>query len=388
MKILLACWGDPFIACTGTEVYVGNLAVGLAEQGHDVHLVYGGKEHPHPKAKNLTIHLFQPINIPYIRALDFRQKCADLCAELLNERDIDTVIASGAGTFASYCFNKIKKLNRRPLLVYYAMDSMKMEYARSKLSTNSKDLITRFKMWVWYSNLIRSDKESCVGSDLILASSNDTANHLVADYSVPTSKVKILYEGIPDDFANEIKTIDPNTPTFLHIAGGIRKGTNYFLEAMKLLEEKYGLKAKAVITRATAAEKDLAKRLGINAELYHYVPILDLKRLYASSTALVSPSLSEGFCLPVVEAGVFGKPAIVSNQGSLPELVVDGENGFIVPVADTNTLAERMHHIAVNKQLRSHMNLKARELSQRFRISNVANALAALLNGSLGQRSV
>jgi glycosyltransferase involved in cell wall biosynthesis len=223
---------------------------------------------------------------------------------------------------------------------------------------------------------------------MVLASSNDTSKHLIDDYTVPASKVHVLYEGVPDDFANGITTIDPNTPTFFHVAGGIRKGTNYFLQAMKLLEEKHGLRAKAVITRAGATEIDLANKLEIDAEIYHYLPLAQLKRLYASSTALVSPSLSEGFCLPVVEAAMFGKPAIVSNNGSLPELVTDRENGFVIPVADTAMLVERMYQMATNAQLRKRMGEKARQLSQRFQISNVTETLTKLLDIPTSQRSL
>lgn len=351
--------------------------------GHDVHMLYGGKIRKgdrYPPTKHLITHPFHPINIPYIRALDFRRKCANLCIELINEFKIDVVIASGAGTFPSYIFNKIKKLKCSPQCLYYAMDSMKMEYERSKLSTESKNPITRFKMWIWYSNLIKSDKKSCISSDIIVASSNDTTNHLIADYNVPRSKVKLLYEGVPDNFANGTETVDPNTPTFLHIAGGVRKGTNYFLEAMKLLEERYGLRAKAIITRATPTLIELVERLGIDAEVHRSLSNLDLKQLYASSTALVSPSLSEGFCLPVVEAAMFGKPAIVARTGSLPELVNDGVDGYVTSVADVDSLAERMYELATNDELRCRMSIKAKEKAEKFKISVVAKDFISIIS--------
>jgi mannosyltransferase len=85
----------------------------------------------------------------------------------------------------------------------------------------------------------------------------------------------------------------------------------------------------------------------------------------------------------VVEAAMLGKPAIVSNTGSLPELVVDGENGFIVPLANVAALAERMYQIAVNEQLRKRMSEKAKQLSQRFKISNAAKTLIKLLDNKL-----
>jgi glycosyltransferase involved in cell wall biosynthesis len=378
LKILLVCWGDPFIAYVGTEIYVRNLAIELAQQGHDVHIIYGGKEHSGSKARNLTTHPFQPINIPYVRALDFRRKCADLCTRVINKCDVDTVIVSGAGTFASYIFNKIKKLASKPLLIYYAMDSMVMEYERSKASNEAKGLLTSFKRLIRYNALIKSDKASCLNSDLILASSRDTMNHLIADYGISPTKINILYEGVPDDFADGIDISDPNIPTFLHIAGGPRKGTDFFLEAIKLLEDKYSLRAKAVIIRASQSNIKQAEDLGIETKAYKYVSPLKLKRQYASCTAFVSPSLSEGFCLPVVEAAMFGKPSVVTNIGSLPELVTNGENGLVIPVADVNLLAGSLHRIAINTELRRKMGENARNRAENFTISSTASNLLTL----------
>jgi glycosyltransferase involved in cell wall biosynthesis len=385
LKLLLICWGDPFASQAGTEIYIGHLAIELAKRGHEVHVLYGGKEHSDLEGKNLITHSIHPINFSYIRGLDFRRKCADICNELMRESEIDAVIASGSGTFPGYIFSRLKKL-RKHLLVYYAMDSMKMEYERGKLSTKSRWTFANLDRWIRYVFLIKSDESSCFYSDLILASSRDTANHLALDYGVLSSKVRVFYEGVPDDFAEGIEIVDPDIPVFLHVAGGPRKGTDYFLGALKLLKEKYALKTRAVITRANSTQTNQAKKLGIDTEVYSYLPYSKLKHLYSSSTALVSPSLSEGFCLPVIEAAMFGKPAIVSNAGSLPELVVDGENGFVVSVADATTLAERMYQIAVNDQIRRHMSEKARQLSQRFKISSTAQTLIQLLDNKLDIR--
>ncbi|MGD0070195.1 MAG: glycosyltransferase family 4 protein [Candidatus Bathyarchaeia archaeon] len=382
MKFLLICWGDPFTTQAGTEIYIGNLAAELAVHGHDIHLLYGGKIRKgdlYTPTKHLFTHPFHLINIPYIRALDFRRKCANLGIELINEFRIDVVIASGAGTFPGYIFDKIKKLKSTSLLVYYAMDSMVMEYARSKMSKENAGLGVRFKKWVYYTVLIKSDKTSCIQSDLILASSKDTINHLAADYSVPLAKINLLYEGIPEDFAVGQEISDPEISTFLHISGGPRKGTDYFLKALKLLEHKYGKKAKAVITRVSQSTVKQAEALGVEVDAYRYLNMLELKRQYASCTAFVSPSLSEGFCLPIIEAAMFEKPSVVTNIGSLPELVTDGETGFVVPVADVNTLADRLYQIITNVELRRKMGKNARKRAEDFTIATTISNLLTIV---------
>lgn len=382
MNLLLISWGNPFVAPAGTEIFVRNLALGLAKRGISVDLLCGGdriKESSGTEMKEISIHKIRLISIPYLRALDFRRKCAKNCTKLIRESKIDAVIAFGAGTFSGYIFDRIKKLRSRPLLVFYAMDSMKMEYERSKVSNEVKGLLTRLKRWIWYTALIKYDKSSCLNSDLILASSNDTVNHLIADYGILPTKIKLLYEGIPDDFAAGINIIDPDIPTFLHIAGGPRKGTDFFLKAMRLLEDRYDLRAKAVIIRASRSNIMQAEAIGVEAKTYKYISTLELKRQYASCTALISPSLSEGFCLPVVEAAMFGKPTIAFGSGSLPELINDGVDGFIVPVGAINRLTERMYQISEDNGLRERMFLAAKKKGQKLSINECSQKLAKIL---------
>jgi glycosyltransferase involved in cell wall biosynthesis len=50
----------------------------------------------------------------------------------------------------------------------------------------------------------------------------------------------------------------------------------------------------------------------------------DLPKYYASSNAFVTASLHEGFCVPIIESFASGKPAVVPNRASMPEVVADG----------------------------------------------------------------
>jgi glycosyltransferase involved in cell wall biosynthesis len=104
-----------------------------------------------------------------------------------------------------------------------------------------------------------------------------------------------------------------------------------------------------------------------------------VRQIYASCTALVVPSVSEGFCLPVVEAGAFGKPAIVSSAGSLPELVSDEESGYVVSVGDCEKLAQRIREFSDDTELVRRMGQKALEHSRSFRISDSARNLIRII---------
>lgn len=65
----------------------------------------------------------------------------------------------------------------------------------------------------------------------------------------------------------------------------------------------------------------------------------DLNPLYARMEFLVLPSLTEGLPLVVLEAMSFAKPVVASAVGGVPELVVHGENGLLVPAGDLESLS-------------------------------------------------
>jgi glycosyltransferase involved in cell wall biosynthesis len=53
----------------------------------------------------------------------------------------------------------------------------------------------------------------------------------------------------------------------------------------------------------------------------------------------------EGFCMALVEAMAMGIPAISTNVGIAPEVISDGETGWLVPARDTNALTEKLNQV-------------------------------------------
>ena len=132
----------------------------LAKQGHRVGLVYESQssfEVANESVDGVETYGFHLISLPYVRALHYQRECAKICTNLTNNTKIDAVISFGAGTFAGYIFKKIKRSCKKPLLVYYAIDSMVAEYKRSMPSLSKRGATQRLKAWIWYNELIRSD---------------------------------------------------------------------------------------------------------------------------------------------------------------------------------------------------------------------------------------
>jgi glycosyltransferase involved in cell wall biosynthesis len=72
----------------------------------------------------------------------------------------------------------------------------------------------------------------------------------------------------------------------------------------------------------------------------------DLVAAYNACHALVFPSRLEGFGLAVAEAMACGLPVVTTRAASLPELVVEGQGGFLCPVDDVDALAAAVRRLA------------------------------------------
>ena len=108
----------------------------------------------------------------------------------------------------------------------------------------------------------------------------------------------------------------------------------------------------------------------------------ELAQLYSQCKLLIHLSLYEPFGLTPVEAGLFGKPSIVTNHGGPPEIVVDGETGFIVAPRDYSSIARRMKELLSNPELRHEMGRKARKrVLENFTLERSAKRLLAEVQG-------
>lgn len=90
----------------------------------------------------------------------------------------------------------------------------------------------------------------------------------------------------------------------------------------------------------------------------------DVRPYLAISDVLAFPSYREGFPNVVMQAGAMGLPAIVSDINGCNEIIIEGENGTIIPVKQTDALYEAMHRMLVDEQWRTSLAQNARRTIQ------------------------
>lgn len=102
----------------------------------------------------------------------------------------------------------------------------------------------------------------------------------------------------------------------------------------------------------------------------------ELLAYYAAADCFVFPSYREGFPNTVLEAGAMGLPSIVTDINGSREIIVQGENGVIIPSHDANALHDAMLYIMKNKSIREKMSGNARKMiASRYEQSFVRKCL-------------
>jgi glycosyltransferase involved in cell wall biosynthesis len=102
---------------------------------------------------------------------------------------------------------------------------------------------------------------------------------------------------------------------------------------------------------------------------------------------LLLPSLWEGFGIVLIEAMAAGKPAISSNTSSMPEIIVDGQTGYLVPPGDDGALANRAIQLLQNPAWREQFGRAARQrVAEFFTMDRMIDRLENLFQRELTKR--
>jgi glycosyltransferase involved in cell wall biosynthesis len=136
--------------------------------------------------------------------------------------------------------------------------------------------------------------------------------------------------------------------------------------------------------------KDYCRRNGLSDRVIFTGYVNDV-RPYVMSMDVVclTPVKNEGLSNAILEEMAMGKPVIATDVGGNAELIVHGENGYIISPGDADDLAEKIMHLYRDQALRRSMGLASRKrVEQLFTIDivleNIQNHYRDILNEKVG----
>lgn len=173
-----------------------------------------------------------------------------------------------------------------------------------------------------------------------------------------------------------------------------RKGVFDLLDAIALLSAECRARAQFVLAGngEVAQLREHAARLGVQdlVEIREWVAADERDRLLAAAHAFVLPSHTEGLPMSLLEAMAWELAPICTPVGSIPEYVINGANGLLVPPADAPQLAQAIEMLVAQDEQRKHMGRLARATVEPLCVKQYSNRMCAVyrsLSNGNGQRA-
>jgi alpha-maltose-1-phosphate synthase len=251
------------------------------------------------------------------------------------------------------------------------------------------------------------ERTALEGADAVIAVSESARADLLGVYpAVDPDRVSVIHNGVDTDVyrpdrgtdALDRLGIDRARPLVFFVGRITRqKGIDLLLDAVPLLDRSAQVVLAAAAPDTPEMGEEVARRIHLlqgqrTGVIWVEEPLArtDVVQLLGHSRAFVCPSVYEPFGLVNVEAMACGAPVVASAVGGIPEIVVDGETGFLVPydpddrAAFAAALAARVNQLVGDADLaRRFGEAGRRRVLERFGWEAVARRTVDLYAGVL-----
>lgn len=190
------------------------------------------------------------------------------------------------------------------------------------------------------------------GATFVAAVSGYTRSQLMREIDPALwDKVKVVHCGLDDSFFPDTAPPLPAAPTFLAVGRlSPEKGHLILLDAFAHVRNTHS-DARLVIVgdgdmRPATEAKIAALGLSDSVALRGWRSAAEVRDELTEATALVQPSFIEGLPVVIMEAMAMYRPVISTYVAGIPELVLPGETGWLVPAGDIDSLAAAMQEAA------------------------------------------
>ena len=206
----------------------------------------------------------------------------------------------------------------------------------------------------------------------------------------PGLPIHVIPNGVdPHRFTNGYSRCPANEVRILFVSRLIRrKGLQFLIKAIPKVRERaeYPFVMKIV---GDGPDKEFftqqieALEISEYVRFYGYVEHGKLPEYYLDADIFVLPSLAEGMPNVVLEAMGSGLPVVATHIPGSEELVLDGDNGFLVDAKDSKALADRLVTLINNRGLREKMGKSAKKVAGNYTWKSVTEQYITLYKRSV-----
>jgi glycosyltransferase involved in cell wall biosynthesis len=201
----------------------------------------------------------------------------------------------------------------------------------------------------------------------LIAFSHWVKNSLVNDYQIPEERITVNAPGLDLEQwtlaeADDIASRDDSIPRVLFVGADFRrKGGETLLRSAACARGRWSVD---IVTREAVPGAETIPGVRIHRTLKP--DTAELTALYRAANIFVLPTLADTFGLAIIEAMAMQLPVIATRVGAIPEIVVDGETGVLIPTDSSDALIEAIDALGRNPERRRAMGAAGRRRVERY----------------------
>jgi glycosyltransferase involved in cell wall biosynthesis len=336
----------------GAQRYVYDLALAARDRGDKVKAAFGGEGE---LGARLEAEGIETVRIPGLGrdvdpAGDLRALFALRALISSIKPDIVHLNSSKAGLLGALA----ARLARHRPRVVFTVHGWAFNEARPAWQRGVFALMPLITVWC-------ADEVICV---------SDAARRQAAWMPAATSKFRVIHNGVPQRALmpkeGARSALAPDAPQGALWIGTLAelhptKGLDILLRALPRIDGGEGAHIVLIGEGQARAELEaLARSLGIAERVHFCGHVEDAARYLGAFDIFAFPSRSEGLGYAALEAGLAALPVAASRVGGIPEIIVHGVTGLLVPPGDADALAAALEALVTDEKLRATLGARLR----------------------------
>lgn len=289
----------------------------------------------------------------------------------------------GTGMFTYFIFKKLKKHRIPVLLTVHGL-----VHVEKKKALQVEFSIKKYFQFLYQSffegRLLSSCRDIIVDTEYV---KKEVQRHLSNTKKSMLPKIAVIPQGINDAFFEMESSRNSNVILSVGVFSS-RKGHLQLLDAFDMVAKKIP-DIKLVIAGGLSS-KDYYEKMRKKVEESPYenrirlmpnIESMELMDLYRNAHVFVLHSKEESQGIVLAEAMAVGLPVVATNVGGIPDVVKDGESGFLTDYSDTRSFADSIIALMKDSALWDHMSQTGKTLSVQYHWGTITQKIEEIYKG-------